>query len=173
MSRLRPAQRAFALEYARTEQALQSALTAGYAPKGAPSRAMALLAKPEVRELIKAERALALDAHDLTFGQHVLALGVMRDKAVADKRYNAAAKLEELRGKALGFQPGGAKVSEGPSAAALSQPDQWAQALSGKGWREAIGASIEDRRGAAEKGVAGAGSKALSKTHIPETNPEK
>ena len=168
MARLRPAQRAFAIEYARTEQPLQSALTAGYSPKGAPSRATALLAKPEVRDLINRERALRVDPTDLTRLQHILVLGVMRDKAAADHRWQAVAKLEDLRGKALGFQPGGVKAGE-PTGAALSQPPEvdWDQLVMGRP-AKAIGAPNASSTGVPEKGLAGAGSKALSKTHIPE-----
>ena len=171
MARLRPAQRAFAIEYTRTEQPLQSALTAGYSPKGAPSRATELLAKPEIKALIAKEQALRLDPHDLTRMQHILVLGVYRDRAAACKNWSAVAKLEELRGKALGFQPSGAKQGE-PSA--LDVPGGVDLHAMFPGWPgpQAIGAPNPSPQGGVRKVGPQAVSRALSKGHTSSEKPD-
>ena len=137
MAQITPRMRAFAREYVLDENPRQAAIRAGYHPKSAAESARQLLPKPHVQALIAKERALRVDPTDLTFGQHLIALAVIRDEArQAGKpvpQLKVALAAEIARGKALGFQPtaGAPKPDEDQRALANRAEVDWHEVITG------------------------------------------
>ena len=104
MQSLTSKQRAFCGEFVKDENRRQAAIRAGYGPKAASQQGGKLLHDPRVQNLIAKLREAQVRPGDMSVVGHVMALEAIRDKALADGKYQAAAQAEKARGIALGYQ---------------------------------------------------------------------
>ncbi len=67
-----------------------------------------------IQDLIAKHREAQVRPGDMSVEGHVMALEAIRDKALADGKYQAAATAEKARGIALGYQSGKPRDPEEP-----------------------------------------------------------
>ncbi|MFB3078754.1 MAG: terminase small subunit [Lysobacterales bacterium] len=106
MQALTSKQRAFCGEYVKDGNRRQAAIRAGYSPQAASQQAGKLEQDPRIQAMISKLRETQAEPGDKSLGGHVMALAAIRDKALADGKYQAAATAEKARGIALGYQSG-------------------------------------------------------------------
>lgn len=121
MKPLTALQKRFASEFIKDEHGRQACVRAGYSPKAASQQATKLLANERIRDLIAKLQSEQPPADDMSRSGHVKALADIRDKALANGKYQAAAQAEKARGLALGFQ---GPRKPGPGGGASAQDDQ-------------------------------------------------
>ena len=119
MNTLTVKQRAFCAEYIKDENRRQAAIRAGYKGKATSQIGGKLLQDQRVQALIAKLREAQVQPGDMSVVGHVMALEAIRDKALADGKYQAAATAEKARGIALGYQSGKPRDPEQPP---LGQP---------------------------------------------------
>ena len=114
MNTLTVKQRAFCAEYVKDENRRQAAIRAGYKGKATSQIGGKLLEDQRILDLIAKHREAQVRPGDMSVVGHVMALEAIRDKALADGKYQAAATAEKARGIALGFQSGKTRDPEPP-----------------------------------------------------------
>lgn len=72
-------------------------------PTAVHEKASHLMAIGKVRARVEELRKPVIEAVRQTLAQHLATLADIRDKAVAEKRFESAVKAEELRGRACGY----------------------------------------------------------------------
>lgn len=98
-----PKQEAFVREYLIDLNATQAAIRAGYSAKTAEQAGCRLLRDVQVsKRIVKAQEKVAERAQ-ITVDDHLAQLKEIRDAALAEGKYAAAATCEMARGKVLGF----------------------------------------------------------------------
>ena len=93
----------FVTEYLIDLNATRAAIRAGYSAKTAGSQGERLLRNVEICSAVKAAQSKVAANNGMTVDAHLLALKEIRDAAIAEGKYSAAATAEVARGKVAGF----------------------------------------------------------------------
>ena len=93
----------FVTEYLIDLNATRAATRAGYSAKTAGSQGERLLKNAEICAAVKAAQSKVAANNGMTVDAHLLALKEIRDAAIAEGKYSAAATAEVARGKVAGF----------------------------------------------------------------------
>jgi phage terminase small subunit len=93
----------FVTEYLIDLNATRAAIRAGYSAKTAGSQGERLLRNVEICAAVKAAQSQVAANNGMTVDAHLLALKEIRDAAIAEGKYSAAATAEVARGKVAGF----------------------------------------------------------------------
>jgi phage terminase small subunit len=93
----------FVTEYLIDLNATRAAMRAGYSAKTAGSQGERLLRNVEICAAVKAAQSKVAANNGMTVDAHLLALKEIRDAAIAEGKYSAAATAEVARGKVAGF----------------------------------------------------------------------
>ena len=93
----------FVTEYLIDLNGTKAAIRAGYSERSAYSTAERLLRNAEVCAVVKAAQSKVAANNGMTVDAHLLALKEIRDAAIAEGKYSAAATAEVARGKVAGF----------------------------------------------------------------------
>ena len=98
-----PKQQAFVREYLIDLNATQAAIRAGYSMRTAEKIGSENLQKPEIAAALADAHAKAAERAELTVDQHMADLKRIRDAAMQEGKFSAAATAEVARGKVAGF----------------------------------------------------------------------
>lgn len=98
-----PKQEAFVREYLIDLNATQAAIRAGYSAKTAGVVGHENLTKPEIAAAVQHAKSQAAERAEMTVDQHLADLKEIRDAAISEGKYSAAATAEIARGKVAGF----------------------------------------------------------------------
>jgi phage terminase small subunit len=93
----------FVTEYLIDLNATRAAIRAGYSAKTAGSQGERLLRNVEICAAVKKAQSKVAENNGMTVDAHLLALKEIRDAAIAEGKYSAAATAEVARGKVAGF----------------------------------------------------------------------
>jgi phage terminase small subunit len=93
----------FVTEYLIDLNATRAATRAGYSAKTAGSQGERLLKNAEICAAVKAAQSKVAANNGMTVDAHLLALKEIRDAAIVEGKYSAAATAEVARGKVAGF----------------------------------------------------------------------
>jgi phage terminase small subunit len=102
----------FVTEYLIDLNATKAAIRAGYSAKSAASIGEENLRKPEIAAAIKAAQSERAENNGMTVDAHLLALKEIRDAAISEGKYSAAATAEVARGKVAGFYVEQVKIED-------------------------------------------------------------